>query len=407
MAVFQFEALDNLGNAQTGLIHASDLVEARQKLRQKGMHIASLSEEADEQAATERTVTIPWLGAGKRAREVVIFARQLGTLVNAGVALVSALSSVEEQLVDVGLKTVIVRIRERVAEGSDFSECLRDYPKYFPSIFVNLVHTGELSGTLEQNLFYLADYLEKQQDFKNKFKTALYYPTFMLILASLIIFFLLTYLVPTLTDIFSDWGRKLPALTMGLIALSAFVRGYWYLLVGSLVLLVEGGRRLLQFEGNRLRWHRLKWRMPLWGELERKLQLATFCRTLGLLLHSQIPLLSGLELTARMIGNTMLASVVQQAATEVSQGVSLAKSLRQSRVVPPMVLQMIATGEASGKLENLLLKSADFYEKEVEQALTRFASLLEPILILVMAIIIGTAVVAIIMPIMELNQVIG
>ncbi len=406
MAVFHYEALDNYGNLQNGLIHAADSVEARQRLRQKGMHVSALSEETGVESETTRLL-VPWLGAAARKRQIAIFARQLGTLVNAGVPLVSALASVEEQLADENLKKIIVRIRERVSEGLDFSECLREYPDYFTSVFLNLVRTGELSGNLEQNLFYLADYLEKQIDFQDKFKAALYYPVFMLALSGVIIFFLLTYMVPSITGIFNDWGQELPALTRGLMWLSDIFRDYWYLLILGLGALYELVRRLLRRPAYRLKWDKIKWRLPIWGPLEQRRHLAAFSRTLGLLLTSGMPLLRGLELTSKMIDNLMLAEVVKNAVVKVSQGGSLARVLRQSKVVPPLVLQMIATGEESGSLEELLLKTADFYDHEVETALVKFTSLLEPVLILVMAIIVGTAVVAIILPIMELNQVIS
>ncbi|MFZ2040204.1 MAG: type II secretion system F family protein, partial [Desulfobacterales bacterium] len=301
---------------------------------------------------------------------------------------------------------ILAQVKDSVVAGSSFAAALARYPGTFSSLFINMVRAGETSGTLEIVLDRLAEIGEKQEELKNRIRSAMTYPLLMLAVGLLVLFFLLTYIVPSITAIFSDMNQVLPAPTRFLIRLSALIKGGWWVLLLAVVGLVVLFRMLGKTAKGRFLIDRTLLRLPAVGVLVRKMAVARFSRTLGSLLENGVVLLSALEIVKNVVGNVLLADAVAAAAREVGKGQGLGNSLAASRVFPDLPIQMITVGEQSGQLEAMLYKVADVYENQVQASILRMTSLLEPVMILLMGVVVGFIVLAICLPIFEMNTLI-
>ena len=407
MAVFEYSALDASGKKVSGIIDADSAAAARQKLRAARIFPVSVHEARAGEVKPERQP----FSLGRRRRrirpaEAAMLTRQLATLLGAGFPLVPALDTLLSQGRSHTFNRILAQVKDSVVAGSSFAAALARYPGTFSTLFINMVRAGETSGTLEIVLDRLAEIGEKQEELKNRIRSAMTYPLLMLAVGLLVLFFLLTYIVPSITTIFSDMNQVLPAPTRFLIRLSALVQSGWWLLLLAVAGLVVLVRMLGKTAKGRFLIDRSLLRLPAVGALVRKMAVARFSRTLGSLLENGVVLLAALEIVKNVVGNVLLADAVAAAAREVGKGQGLGNALAASRVFPDLPIQMISVGEQSGQLEAMLYKVADVYENEVQATILRMTSLLEPVMILLMGIVVGFIVLAICLPIFEMNTLI-
>jgi general secretion pathway protein F len=410
MTVYDYTALDTKGKTINGIIDADGEFAARQKIRSNGHYPVNLRQVKGSAAAAEKggswRLTLSQLFTRVRPAEIAVMTRQLSTLIGAGFPLVSALDSLVVQITHPALKKVIAGIRGTVVEGSTFAAALGKYPHVFSPIYTNMVGAGESSGTLEIVLERLADITEKQEAIKTRMITAMIYPLLILMISALIVAALLIYVTPQLMSMFESLKQQLPLPTRILVSTSDFFQAYWWVMVLLSIAALLGLRSAYQNEKGR-RWMDTKMlSLPLFGSLVRKMAAARFARTLGSLLDNGVSMLPALGIVQNIVGNMHLADVVAQSAAEVSKGQGLGKSLDRGSAFPPLAIQMIQVGEQSGNLEEMLTKVADVFEKEVETTAMRLTALVEPIMVLAMACIVLFVVLAICLPIFEMQQLI-
>lgn len=407
MPVYEYSALSRAGKNVNGIIDADSAVAARQKLRVSGIFPVEVKESSTKPKESLSTSLFS-TSLFKRVKpgELSAATRQLSILLGAGVALVASLDALISHVANPLLKKVFAQIKESVNEGNSLTSSLSQHPKIFSTIYVNMVRAGEASGSLDVVLDRLAEFSEHQQALRGRFKAALAYPVFMCLIGTLILFFLITFIVPNITQIFSEMHQTLPLPTVALIGAGNFLKSFWWLvllaLAGGVLLL----KRVIKSPGGRYIWDEVKLRMPIFGNINTKIVMARFGRTLGSLLQSGVPLLSALEIVRNIANNSVIAEVIDNAMGEIRAGKSLAAPLTQSHWFPPIAVQMISVGEQSGELETMLHKIAEVYEKETESQITTMTSMLEPIMILVMGLIVGFIVVSILLPIFEMSQMI-
>ena len=407
MPVYEYTALDKAGKNKTGIIDADSAVAARQKLRGTGIFPVEVKETAarpKDQPAGQ--VTVSTLFKRVRPGEISVVTRQLSTLLGAGITLVSALEALITQVANPLLKKIMAQIKESVNEGNSLAFSLSQHPKIFSQIYVNMVRAGEASGSLDLVLDRLAEYSEHQQALRGRVKAALAYPVFMFFIGTLVLIFLVTVVVPQITKVFSDMHQTLPLPTLILINVSEFLKSFWWLLLAGLVVAVILLKQFRKTPRGSYIWDEIKIRIPIFGSISLRLAIARFGRTLGNLLDSGVPLLTALEIVRNIVNNVLISDVIDNAMDEIQAGKSLATPLSRSTWFPPMAIQMIAVGEQSGELEKMLNKIADIYEREAESQITVMTSMLEPIMILVMALVVGFMLISILLPIFEMNQLI-
>ena len=405
MPVYEYTALDKAGKTRNGVIDADSMVAARQKLRGTGFFPVQVKE-TSARAKEGRAIDISFRPFFRRVKkeEVQAVTRQLATLLGAGIPLVAALEGLIQQTGSASLKKVLSHIKESVNEGNSLTNALSQHPNLFTNIYINMVRAGEASGSLDVVLERLAEFGEHQQALQGRLKAALVYPIFMACVGSLILFYLITFIVPNITRIFTEMNQALPLPTIILISVSHFMRSFWWVLLLLLAFLIAGSRKFINMPRGRRLWDEGKLRLVLVGAINRKMALARFGRTLGSLLESGVPLLSSLQIVRNIVNNVLIAGAIDEAAIDIREGRSLRSSLAKSRWFPPLVLQMIGVGEQSGELEVMLNKMADAYEREVEAGIMGATALIEPVMILLMGLVVLFIVVSILLPIFEMNQ---
>lgn len=406
MPVFEYKALDRAGKSINGIIDAENEAQARSRLRSSGRYPVAIKLEKSRKNAGVEGGAVRLFERIKED-ELHVVTRQLATLVSAGIPLVQSLSSLVEQSANPALKRVIAEIRENVNEGWTLTRALSEHPKLFSNIYVNMIRAGEASGTLAVVLERLADFGEKQQALKSRLRAALIYPIFMAIIGAAILFILITYVVPNITEVFAEMDRVLPWPTRLLIDLSDFLKGFWWLVLVLVVLAVTVCRWLISLPAGRATWDLMKLRAPVIGPVVRKIVLARFSSTLGSLLNSSVGLLTSMQIVKTLIDNAQVAEVLDVAMTDIEKGKSMTTALTGSPWFPPMFVQMISVGEQSGNLEGMLEKVSITYEREVETAILGMTSLIEPLMIVGMGAAVGFVVLSILLPIFEMNQLVG
>ena len=396
MAVYSYEALDPAGNQQSGIIDADTEEAARARLREQGLYPTEVRPGAD----VSGSLFLKRIGT----KDVAAFTRQLATLVNAGFPIVDALSTLSEQTENYRFKRMIMGIRDKVREGKSLSDTLKDYPDAFPGMFPHMVKAGEKSGKLPEILFQLSTYMDSRVRFQTRVMSAVAYPLVMMCMAVLVVLFLLTYVIPPLVDTFRKEDMNLPWVTSLLIFGCDVLKNWWYAFVGVIALTYLAIRSYVRTETGEEVFDSFKLHVFGFGPLYRQIIIARFIRTFGVLVQSDVPILSSLEILKHVVSNVIVARAIEQAKVAISQGSSIAKPLKASGIFPPMVIDMIHAGQKAGQLGTLLLKLADDYELEVEAALSLFTSILEPVIILCMGLVVGFIVMAIVLPMLELNQ---
>jgi len=408
MPVYEYTALDRAGKNVAGIIDADSIVAARQKLRAAGKYPVQVKETtARTKSEAAAGFALPTLFNRVTADDIHALTRQLATLLNAGIPLVGALDALMEQTTSPPLKKIIAQVKESVNEGNSLTVSLSRHPKLFSNIYINMVRAGEASGSLDVVLERLAEFGEHQQALKGRFQAALVYPIFMAIVGAGVLFFLLSFVVPNLTRIFTEMKQVLPLPTTILIWFSHFMRSYWWVIVGFIVAFILAVKEFIKRPKGRYIWDTLKLRLPVIGQINRKIALSRFGRTLGSLLQSGVPLITSLQIVRNIVNNVLIGEVIDDAMEDIQAGKSLNLALSRSAWFPPVFRQMVSVGEQSGDLEGMLNKIADAYEREVETRISGMTALIEPIMILLMAVVVGFIVISILLPIFEMNQMIG
>ncbi|MEK7307072.1 MAG: type II secretion system inner membrane protein GspF [Nitrospirota bacterium] len=412
MAVFQYKGLTHEGKDINGVIDADTSKIARSKLRKSGIFPVEVIPRSESSAAH-----IPATGVAERIslflkrervplKELAIATRQLATLLGAGFTLLESLNALIEHVETKDLKMVMAAVRERIREGSSFADALRGHPRIFQDLYCNMVKAGETSGTLDLILLRLADFLEGQLRLKNKVVSAMAYPIFMLIIGIAILSGLIIFVIPKVTEVFSEMHQALPLPTIILIGISSLLKSYWWILAAIAICGTYLFRLYIDTEGGRRRYDRLLLNLPVAGKLIRMLSVSRFTRTLSTLLSSGIPLLQSLDIVKNLVGNKVLEAAIDSARKNIREGEGIAEPLRRSGVFPSLVVHMISLGEKSGELEGMLLKISDTYDNEVDTTISSLTSLLAPVMILVMGLIVLFIVIAILQPIFNLSQIV-
>jgi type IV pilus assembly protein PilC len=405
MPSFAYQAKDAAGKTVNGVIEAENERVLRAKLREMNYYVTGITQKSSSVMHADLGAVLGrFKGVSEQA--LVVFSRQFATMINAGLAMVRCLDVLGVQTEDSQLKPIIVAVRREVEGGSTLASALGKFPKVFSPLFVNMVRAGELGGILDDVLNRLAGFLEKDFNLKKKVKSAMTYPVVILVMAVLIVVFLVTFILPTFVQMFQSMNMTLPLPTKILIGFTIAVRNPFILIPSLIVLFIAGilFNRYVSTQVGRRQFDAFKLKLPVFGMLIRKVAISRFCRTLGTLLQSGVPIMQALEIVGKASGNEVVAETVAKVRDSVREGESIAVPLQLSGMFPPLVTQMVAVGEETGNLDGMLSKIADFYDTEVDYMLASLTSLLEPLMILGMGFVVGFIVISVFLP---LYQIIG
>ncbi|MFW2390274.1 MAG: type II secretion system inner membrane protein GspF [Polyangiales bacterium] len=406
MGVYAYKGIDARGKSVKGVRDADSAKALRNVLKRDGVLATEILERSEAARKGSRDIDFGRIFRRVSPMDVAVATRQLSVLLRSGVPLVEALSALIEQLDHPELKTAFTDTRNQVNEGSNLADALKEHPRIFLPLYINMVAAGEASGTLEEVLGRLAEFLDEQTRLQSKVRGALAYPVVMAVVVVLILFLMMSVVVPKVTAIFENFNQTLPWYTSLLIWVSDVFSNFWWLIA----ILVGGGiywfRRWRDTEEGRKKWDLFILEVPLFGPLLIMVAVARFARTLATLLASGVPVLTAMDITRNVLGNTELMRVVEDARASVREGEGIAKPLRQAGRFPPIVTHMIAVGERTGQLEEMLLHVADAYDQQIEVRVGAMTSILEPLLIVVMGAVVGGIAFAILMPLLQLNEMI-
>ncbi len=405
MAAFEYQALDNKGRKSKGVLEADNARHARQLLREQ--KLTPLSLELASQQEKMLASGKKWFQSGISASDLALITRQIATLVEAALPIENALQAVAEQCEKPRLQSMMMGVRSKVVEGYSLAEGLAEYPYVFDHLFRSMVAAGEKSGHLDAVLNRLADYTEQRQHMRSQIMQALLYPAILTFFAFAVISILLTAVVPKIVEQFEHMGQNLPGATLFLIAASEFLRDYGIFLLAAILLAVVALKRALRQPAYRLKYDRLLLRAGILGKVSRGLNTARFARTLSILNASAVPLLEAMRISADVLDNTYMRQAIAEATLRVREGSSLRNALDQTKLFPPMMLHMIASGEKSGQLDGMLERAANTQDREFETLVTVSLKVFEPLLVSVMAGMVLFIVMAILQPILALNNLVG
>ncbi|MDJ0623118.1 MAG: type II secretion system inner membrane protein GspF [Desulfocapsaceae bacterium] len=408
MPVYEYKALDKNGKSRKGIVNADSAGAARKKLRSSGNYPISIKESSAKEQRDEQGKSFS-LNFFERvsAKEVHIFTRQLATLLGAKIPLVPSLASLVSQTSNPSFKKIIAQIKESVNEGNTLTNAMAEHPRVFSNIYINMIRAGEASGTLDIVMERLADFGENQEELRGKLSAALIYPIIMALICIGVLVILITYIIPNITQVFVEMDQVLPLPTRVLIGVSDFLKVYWLAVAIGVFILIIGMRFFLQTSTGRSLWDRFALRIPIIGKVLQKIILARFASTLGSLLQSGVALIASMEIVKTIVNNSQVAQVIDEAIVQIREGKSMTISLSNSPWFPPMFIQMVGVGEQAGNLESMLTKVADAYEREVESAVTGMTALIEPLMIVAMGGVVGAIIISILLPIFEMNQMVG
>ena len=402
MPTFTYVAKDQAGKTVKSSTEAENEKILVKRLREQGYWVTDVKKArgATKQGAAAKKSGFTLFGRVK-LNDLTIFCRQFATMINAGVSLVRCLAVLETQSTNVKLKEIIRTIQSEVEGGATLSKSLMKFPKVFNNLFIGLIRAGEVGGVLDETLERLAGFLEKDMELRRKIKSAMTYPVLVLIVATGIVLFLMTFILPKFMDLFEELGigeDKMPAMTLFLKHLSDFILHRWYLMLVGMIVFVIAFKAYVRTKMGHRQYDWVKLRVPVFGKLNHKIAVARFSRTLSTLLTSGVPILQAMETVAGAVANDILSEAILNARTAIREGERIGDPLEKSGLFPPMVVQMITIGEETGALDQMLEKIADFYEQEVEAALESLAAALEPVMIVVLGVIVGFIVIAMFMP---------
>ncbi|MFC1709873.1 type II secretion system F family protein [Candidatus Omnitrophota bacterium] len=397
MLQFRYEAKDSKGKTLSGVIEAEDNKEAVSLLHKKDLTIISLSQEKKKTFKAKKV----------KLDDLVIFSRQLATMVDSGISLVQALSILSEQAENTTLATTTLYIKRDIESGSSFCDALSKYPAVFSELYINMAQAGESSGKLDEILDRLATYLEKANALQRKVKSSLVYPTVVISLVMIITVTLLVKVVPIFKNIFDTLGGTLPVPTLILIGISDMLRKHFPFVLVGLALFGFLFKKYISTPRGRYHFDRIVLKLPVFGPLFKKVAIARFSRTLATLVRSGVPILNALGIVGKTAGNKVVEEIVLNACISIKEGEPIAAPLSKDQIFPPMVVRMISVGEQTGQLEKMLNKIADFYEEQVDAAVSGLVSMIEPLVIAFLGVVIGGIVIALFLPIFKMTELVG
>lgn len=401
-SVFVWKGRTPGGEVRSGEIEADNRDDALTHLRRKRIIATQVRPKA-------KGIKLPFsLGKGRiKGKDLAIFTRQFSTMIDSGLPLVQCLDILSKQTEATALREVITAVMHDVEAGTTLAEALAKRPEAFDSLFVNMIDAGEAGGILDKILSRLANYIEKAETLKRKVKSAMTYPAVVLCVAGGAMVFMLLVIIPVFAEVFADFGGSLPLPTLIVVKLSDFVKQTWWMGGLAIAGFIFALKRYRKTEKGARRIDAMLLRSPVLGDLVRKASIARFTRTLGTMISSGVPILAGLDITARTSGNKIVEDAIQLTKASIREGETIAQPLRESKVFPPMVVQMISVGEETGALDKMLEKIADFYDEEVNTAVDTLTSIIEPVMIVVMGTMVGGMVVAMYLPMFKLINVVA
>jgi len=411
--IFQFEALDKNGSNVTDYIDAASETAARQKIRSSDMYLIKISKHevlGDDSAAGKESAIKAAIekishsiSVRFSSKHVGLFSRQLATLLRAGLPLPTAITDIIDQIDNKHFRNVIADLKEKIEEGTSFSNALERHRTIFSEMYINMVRVGENLGSLDQVIERLADLEQKKNILKSKIQAALWYPSFMLLFAVAVVIFLMVSVIPAIAEMFKDQKKDLPLPTEIVIAASNFLSHFWFLIPLAVLLGVYLFQKYTQTDDGRKKIDDLKLRFPLISNLYKKLIVLKFTQNLGILLTNRVDIIKAFEIVSKIVGNVIIEKKISEAGNMIKEGSTVSFSLNRSNFLPKLVLGMISAGESSDKLDRMLVNIGEVYETELDLTVTSLTSLIEPIIIVIMGIVIGTIVLSVMLPIMEMN----
>lgn len=410
MPVFEYRALTHKGKATRGIIDADTAKDARNQLRSDQVHVTDIkpvkkrhgkgAKEKDSKFKLELT-----LERGINSRDLATFTRQFSTLIRSGIQLTDALRALVEQTGDRHFEQVLRNVKEEITTGNNLAEALAKHPKYFSDLYVNMVRAGEASGNLDQVLAQLASYIQKQASLKGKVVAAITYPAIMVVVGTAVVIFLMSYVVPKITQVLTSRNQPLPLVTEVLVVVSNFMAEYWWIM---LIAVVGGAfllKAILATEAGRLRYDTMLLRLPIVGPLFSKQAISRFAVTFSTLLKSGLPALDALKIVSLVVNNARLTQVINDIHGRILEGADIATPIKRSKIFPPMVGYMVSVGEQSGQLEEILDRLSESYEEELDFAIQKVTASIEPIIIVFLAAIVGFIIAAVLLPLLDFSGV--
>ncbi|MDY6934344.1 MAG: type II secretion system F family protein [Spirochaetota bacterium] len=414
--IFEFQALNKIGEKVSDYIDAPSEMAAKQKLRSRELYVVSINKhdiatknvEGGKRSTFNRLYErgIRYFSLKFSSKQVGIFSRQLSTLLGAGMPLLVAITDIVEQIENKNFKQIVVDIKEKLEEGSSFSNCLVRHKIIFSDMYINMVRVGENLGSLDQVIERLADLEEKKNILKSKIQAALWYPAFMIFFSILVIFFLMVYIIPSLSRMFIEFGKELPLPTKIVLGVSDFLSNFWFVIPLLIALIIYFVNRYIKTSEGRRRLDEMKLKIPIFGNLHKKLIILRFTQNLGVLLSNKVDILKSFGIVKGIVGNSIVEGKLEEAAIKVREGSAVANALGKSDFLPKLVLGMISAGEASDELDRMLLNIGKVYETELDLTVTSLTSMIEPIIIIVVGLIIGIIYLSVMLPIFEMNLII-
>lgn len=412
--IFQYQALDRTGKSVTDYLDAPSETSARQKIRGQGLYLTkikkqeiSTTETADAAKTSMKALFQRFsdvLSLKLSTKQIGLFSRQLATLLRAGLPLPVAIADIVEQIDNKHFRNVIADVKEKIEQGTSFSNALSQHKSIFPEMYISMVRVGESLGSLDQVIARLAELEEKQNILTSKIRSAMWYPAFMMLFAMAVMMFLMTSVIPAMATMFEEQKQDLPFVTTAVLAVSNFLSHFWYIPLLLLALLVYVYGRYSKSPEGRRKIDELKLKIPIVSNLYKRLIVYRFTQNLGILLSNKVDIIKSFEIVKKIVGNVIIEASIDAAAARIKEGASVSNSLAKSEFLPKLVLGMISAGEASDNLDTMLVNIGTVYETELDLTVTSMTSLLEPIIIILMGLIIGLIVMAVILPITQMNM---
>ncbi|WP_136604239.1 type II secretion system F family protein [Paenibacillus dokdonensis] len=397
MPSFYYEAADSQGKKIKGFYAASSKQAAINELKGKGFTLRSIVEKKQTALSTEISI-----GRAVKLQEFVIFCRQFATLIRSGIQVDQALSIMEDQTTDKKLKAAIIDVHDQIRNGHSLSKALAEHPKIFPDMFTNMVNSGESGGHLDDVLDRMADHYEKENKTIQKIKSAMTYPIILIFVAIGVVIFLLMSVVPTFASMFAEMGEELPLITRAVMSASDIILHYWWAVLIVVVGIIVGIRFYLSTDEGRYQYDKFKFQIPVFGPVFKKAAIARLTRTMSSLYTSGVAVLQTLDITSRVVGNKVISKVLLDSKQSLQEGKLLSEPFAKSGMFPPMVIQMVIVGEETGQLDSMMGKVADFFESDVDQSVDRLKAIVEPMMLLLVACLVGIIVAAIMSPMFKM-----
>ena len=400
--IYDYKGYASDGKLQKGIIEAETQKAARLKLKKQGLMVSNMSEKTA--AKPSASGQLPFMGSRVSVTELALMTRQLASLVKANIPLVEALNAMVDQIENDKLKVTLAQVRQDVNEGSGLAKACAKHPKVFDNIFVNMIEAGESSGTLGLVLIKLADLKEAQMRLRSKITSAMIYPLIMISVGAILMLVIFTFVIPKLSKVFESMNKPMPPITLAMIAISDFVLNWWFVLGGMLFFAVLIFQRYIRSKTGRPKWDRIKLNIPIMGPLFRMVAVTRFAGTMSTLLGSGVPILMSMTIAKNLVDNAPISDAIAHARENITEGQSIAEPLRRSGEFPAMMIHMIAIGEKTGELPDMLRNVASTYEDQVNAKVEQMTTLLEPIMIVAMGLMVGFIVISVLMPLMDMTN---